>query len=229
MSVNTICISMVLLIGIWSWGSVSAQTDTHKQVLESIVENDFKSFRRILDRGYNVNSLDAVEYWDWLMCEVTQRDRIKFLKYAIKSGGDINTIKPKISQTHSAPLMCAIYYGNKEAFDYLLAQGANPNIVVCPECELKFRYLPFREALVGDHYEMAHELLAVTVVTEQELEDIRFMLEDNRYLPNPEESEEEYRLKFADYMESKGFELNIWTPEKENSGEWLPPFLREEK
>nr|MBX2836799.1 hypothetical protein [Gammaproteobacteria bacterium] len=164
---------------------------------------------------------------NWLMCDVTQPGRLKYLKHAVKMGGDVNRIKTGISQSYSAPLMCAISYGNKAAFDFLLANGANPNIVVCRSCEPKYRRSPMSEALFSDEYKMAFELIPVTNVTEEELEVARLVLEDSRYWPKPEESQEEYRQKIAAYLESKGYELNIWSLEKENAGEWFPTYLRQ--
>lgn len=198
-----------------------AETSADRAVLKSIIEIDIKTFKQLIAEGYDVNSFMDHEDEYWLMCEVARPGRFKLLIHAIKSGGDINLVRPKTSQSYSSPLMCAISHGNKQAFDYLLSLGADPNIVGCPECELEYQYLPLREALVSDQFQMAFELIAVTNMTELELEGIRYTLEDVRYLPNPETSQEEYRLKLASYLESKGYKLNIWTMDKEISGQWI--------
>ncbi len=187
-----------------------------------MVENDIKRFKKLIADGYDVNSFMDHKDEYWLMCEVARPGRMKLLKHAIESGGDINLVRPNTAQSYSSPLMCAIAYRNKEAFDYLLSLGADPNIEGCPECDAEDQYLPFREALARNQFQMAYELIGVTKMTELELETTRFALEDVRYLPRPEESQEEYRIKLAGYLESKGYQPNIWTIEKEISGEWIP-------
>ncbi len=215
-------IKLVIVVHACLSSSISfADNMADRAMLESMVENDIKRFKKLIADGYDVNSFMDHKDEYWLMCEVARPGRMKLLKHAIESGGDIDLVRLQTSQSRSSPLMCAISHGNKEAFDYLLLLGANPNIVGCPECELKHQYLPFREALANRQYQMAYELLDVTNMTELELETIRFSVEDVRYFATPEESQEEYRLKLASYLESKGYEINIWTLEKENSGEWI--------
>jgi hypothetical protein len=204
-----------------------AQTTDDEAMLASINEDQYRDFKTILEEGYDPNKFIEGRVQSWLMCDATRPDRIEFLKFAVKMGGNVNLVKPRISQLYSAPIMCAISYKNKVALDYLLANGADPNIVVCPECEKIHRVSPMQGALFTQQYQMAYELIALTDVTDLEIEVARSMLENGRYRPDPEESQEEYRLKIAAYLESKGYELNIWTHEKEWSGEWLPLFLRD--
>ncbi len=221
-------LTLALLLGLSP--ALKAETRADVQVLKSIWGVDIQQFKSALANGYDVNGFVEGRSRDWLMCDVTRPDRIAFLKHAVSKGGDVDLIKPGISQAFSSPLMCAISFGNKEAFDYLLANGADPNIIVCPKCESKHRDLPITTALYRSQFQMAFELIEKTNITTNELETMRGRLEDSRYLPDVGKvSQEPYRLKLAEYLESKGFELNIWTLEKENAGEWLPTFMREAK
>jgi len=190
-------------------------------MLNSIVENDLQRFKQLIEDGYDVNSFMDHEDGYWLMCEVARPGRFELLKHAINVGGDIDLVKPGMSQSYASPLMCAISHGNKQVFDYLLTLGADPNIVVCPECAVNHQNSPIQEALISDEFQMAYELIPITKMTKRELEGIRFSVEDFRYFPPQGESQEEYRLKLASYLEGKGYSLNIWTLEKENSGEWV--------
>jgi|GEM_PF-5492034 len=218
-------VSLALSMSIYA---AQERSNIDQAVLDSISKNKLKKFKKIIRNGYDVNGFIENDEVHWLMCDVTRHDRLAFLKFAIESGGDVNLLRTNTSQRRATPLKCALTHRNREAINFLLEAGADPNIVVCPNCAKEHQISHFMEALLNWDYRIAYELLDVVSVTKRDLETIRFMLEDVRSIQDEEISQESYRLKLAAYLEGKGFKLNIWTADKEESGEWMPTFLREE-
>ena len=195
----------------------SKQENLDKKLLSAVNKDQYSKFKKLLKKGANPNKIYGKRSKEWVMCAATKKDRLKFLKSALEYGGDINlrnsyTTKSTVKAIYSAPILCSIGFHNDEAFDYLLGEGVDVDIIACTECiHEKFYGSAVTVAEKSNEYRMALELVnrRTTKLTSFELRSLRLGIENTTI--NEKSEENAWRWKFVDWLRAKGHEVTPWT------------------
>ena len=149
----------------------------------------------------------------WVMCAATEVGREDFLRLLIDRGHDVNYRQVDISTAISLPLTCAVRFGNLEALKLLVEAGADASVKPCASCPGRKPMSVMSEAVIVGKYELAVWLFDKAEYTNEQLENDVRMIE--RFPVNESSPQNEYRLKLAELLRQKGYEVTPWTRNKE--------------
>lgn len=181
-----------------------------RKLQDSIKYRQFDVFERLLSSGANPNSLFGTGGYDIAMCLATRDGFEQYLKTLVRYGADVNLFNPDSPSSGRSPLSCSIFYGNRDAFEYLLAEGADPDAITCPTCEDGYQGSPLEVALFGRKFDIAMKLIEITDVDEQELETIIFVLEKARTVAD--HFTNDARTELIEWVRAHGYKVNPTTP-----------------
>lgn len=190
--------------------------DPDKALLDAVKANDLKKFNALLEEGADPNRIFGKSPEDWVMCQVTDKGRLDFLKRALSHGGDMNlrnphTTRSTVKAIFSSPLLCSIRLHNDEAFRYLLDQGVDINIKACTECKnARLQGSPITVAEHGNEYEMVYELIERRdgALSDAEIKGLITGIERTTIDENSEANT--WRLKVTDWLLAQGHEVVPW-------------------
>lgn len=233
------CILCLFVTGCSVQGDESAQSDLDYQLLEAVRSDKFSIFKSLLKKGANPNAIFGPKESDWVMCEVTEKENMSFLRLVLDYGGDVNLRNQTdgVSLVYSAPVFCAlsrnfpVYF---ETVKVLLENGANPSMDACSGCKPysgseKFNKgpitnvkTPLMHATGLHNWDAAELILDRKIVLEKEFK-LRWQ-EENRIVYEIETAEKKRytsegnakRLKFAKRLMDLGIEMKPGVG-KENS------------
>lgn len=204
---------MVVLLFVASSGSVLSQEVggvKGRQLLDSIKDRKFDVFKALLKSGADPNVTLGPVFYDTPMCLAATKGFERYLRLLVQYGGDTNLLNTTGSQSWATPLACSIKFGNRNSFNYLLAEGADPDGVLCPACETGYQGSPLKRALVGRKFDMAMQLIEITEVDEWEMNTIIFILEKAR--TRADHVTNDARTELIEWVRAQGHEVNPTTP-----------------
>ncbi len=96
-----------------------------KAFFKALYASDYNEFKRILESGVDVNSVDKDKYGNTALHYAAYKNKTEIVKLLLSKGANVNAV----SINKETPLHLACFYGNKEVIELLLAAGANVNAV----------------------------------------------------------------------------------------------------
>lgn len=200
--------------------NMSASDELDRRLLDAVNDDNLRKFEKLLKEGANPNRIFGKGAKDWVMCQVTDKGRLEFLKLALKHGGDMNLRNPLMAKStvksiFSAPLLCSIRKHNEEAFQYLLDQGVDINIKACTECKYeRLHGSPITVAEHGNEYRMAMELINRRngQLNKYEIKTLIHGIEKTTI--NESSDQNYYRLQMAEWLRGQGHPVTPWTGKK---------------
>ncbi len=225
----SLTLTVVLALGVLNMQGmlIFPWEDKDKALLETLKKGRLTQFEKLLKNGANPNRIFGINPSDWVMCEANKKGNIKFLKLAIKHGGDINLrnttppITKSLDSIWSAPILCAITMHNYKSFDFLLNNNVKIDIKVRPDARKiahdnqharpealgKTMYSsPLIEAIYSNEYRMAYDILQnIEKLSPEEEWKITISITGGI---DPKSEANEWRLKVVDLLRKRGYEIN---------------------
>ncbi len=154
-----------------------------RELLHSLVTKDIGGARAALEKGANPEAVLGADLADHAMCAAIDDSSSQFLKLLVEYGASPNAYFDVGYPDRRTPLACSVYLWNFEAFDYLLAHGADPSVDLHKESIEKYRnwQTAFTAALNGKRYPMALRLLQLYELHPAELKRLAYNLENTSY------------------------------------------------
>ena len=165
-----------------AWASLaSGSSAVDKQLIEAIVAKDEVAVRRALESGADPETAVKSPNEDPALClSIDSRDTA-MLELMLEFGASPNQVRETGPRRFRTPLACSIYYENSDAFDLLLAVGADPDVDLCSECAPQFTHTAFTDALIRGRFPMALELAERTELEDGEIKKLVHILENRPY------------------------------------------------
>lgn len=164
--------------------TAACASDTLDRVLiDSLIARDIDSARRALEKGADPEAIMGRNLNDNAMCTAIDSRSSRFLELLVEFGASPNAYLNTSHPFRRTPLACAVFLLNFEAFEYLLAHGADPSVDLYPESSEKHRnwQTAFTLALDMRYYPMALELIDRYELAPGELHGLVFELERYHY------------------------------------------------
>lgn len=154
-----------------------------RELLHSLVAKDMTAARAALEKGANPEAVLGPDLADHAMCAAIDDSSSRFLEILVEYGASPNAYFDVGYPDRRTPLACSVYLWNFEAFDYLLAHGADPSVDLHIESIEKYRnwQTAFVTALNGKRYPMALKLLQLYELHPAELHQLVYDLENSPY------------------------------------------------
>ncbi len=227
----SLTLTVVLTLGVLNMQGmlIFSWEDKDKALLRTLKKNRLTQFENLLKNGASPNHIFGINPDEWVMCEANKKGNIEFLKLAIKYGGDINLrnttppITKSLDSAWSAPILCASTMHNYRAFKFLLKNNANIEIKVRPDTKKiaednshvkpevrgkTFFGSPLINAANGNEYRMVYDILQIKKeLSWEELFSLKIRVETGGINPNSEANQ--WRLKVADLLRKRGYEINL--------------------
>lgn len=179
---------------------------------DATVVGDIALFRSLIDGGADPFAWLDDSQTGWTYCVSTAPGREAFLGYLIARGFDVNYRQRDISASLSLPLTCAIGFSNVKALELLIDAGADPTLPSSEKFPDSVPMSVLSEAVINSEFELAVWLFDKANYSDvQLLSDVR-MLE--RFPYDESAPGNVHRLRLAELLRQRGFEVNPWTKDR---------------
>jgi len=150
-----------------------------RQLIQSLKNDDYELSRSLLERGANPEAVLGNNWNDHAVCLAIDDRTSKNFELLVEYGASPDSIFPIKNTLYKTPLACAISYYNPEVFDYLLKNGATPDVDLCPHCDAQYykRWTALTAAVTGKKYPFAVKLINKYTPHENEIAFIKYSLE----------------------------------------------------
>ena len=165
----------------WLAPPLGAAGDLDRTLVDALSREDAAAARRALERGADPNAVLGERLEDHALCSAIDSRGAGLLGLLLEFGARVDEVATEGRRALRTPLACAIHYYNPDAFDRLLALGADPDADLCPECGPGFGHTPLTEALTASKWPMALELARRGALDEIERRALVVLLERRPY------------------------------------------------
>ena len=165
----------MLIFSLVSFSATHAESETPKsldrQLIDSLIAKDYDAAKYFLEQGANPEAILGEEQSDHAVCSAIDDRSSHFIELLVEFGASPNAYFEVGYQSRRTPLACAVHLYNPQAFEFLIAIGAEPNVDLCKECEGIFsnrstilttavtaKYFPFAIALAKKYKPHPNEL-----------------------------------------------------------------------
>lgn len=154
-----------------------------RKLINSLKAKDINAARAALEAGADPEAVLGPDLNDHAMCTAIDDRSSKYLELLVEYGASPNAYWDVGYSNHRTPLACSIYLWNSDAFDYLLANGADPSVDLNSDAlEERWRHrTALNTALSAIAYPMALKLVQLYELHPLELDSLKYDLEKHSF------------------------------------------------